>query len=147
MITDHTRKRKQLDRVVEGERLDRHRGEQRGHHRLLLAFRRILGSTPLNIRAKLARLLVHGEAHVLADRIVELWSRENLESDIHRELVGSHAVGNCCSEIATADVRTELSRTRFDDFTRLGMRTHMEGIQPCGIDVLDVVFDEWLQAR
>ena len=147
MIANHAGEREQLDCVVEGERLDRHRGEQRSHHWLLLAFGRILGSSPLHVWAKLARLLVHGEAHVLADRIVELWSRENLECDIDGEFVGRHAVGDCCSEIATADVRAELSWTRFDDFTRLGMRTHMEGIQPCGIDVLDVVFDEWLQAR
>ena len=142
---EHPWKGEQSLGVIHGDVLEGHRGEQAGHSRLVHARRRSVWRAPLHVGAVTTVLREHGEAVEFADGLVALGKRQEAERLGEGELIGGEGVGNRRGVLSALHIRPVTTGFRHDLVAVL-VDTDREGVDPRGIDLIEVLLDEGLEA-
>ena len=132
--------------LVHRDPLEDHRLEQARHLRLLEAGRGIVVVAPLHVGPVPAVLRVDREPVELADRVVALRRGEQLDRLGDVELVGREVLGHAGGVVAALHVRPVLAGLD-DDQRRLGDVAERERVDLGGVDLVEVLLDEALEAE
>ena len=145
MVPHRARLREELERLVEGHRVGRHRLEER--RCLRLGLRISVAFPELDVGAETSRFGEHGEAGlwILPDGSIPRWCLEQLGGFVHRELIDGKVLRDRGPVLAVHEVGTVLTAPCHDRHT-VGSFADLERVDGPRIDRLESgVRDEVLQ--
>ncbi len=132
--------------LVHRDPLEDHRLEEAGHLRLVEPGWRVVVVAPLDVRAVATVLRIHGIAVEFADRLVGLRRGEQLDRLVDGQFVGCEVVGHAGGVIAALDVGAVLAGLDHDQLT-VGVRAERERVDLGGVDLVEVLLDQSLEAE